>query len=130
MGRISLIHRLALGTAVALLAAGCAPAPRAATQPEAVRDEPAQRDPARTLVIAVRVEPASVAGRALREQSVALYTPKRLFNADLAIFDARGLPQPYLAEALPQLNSPSLGNPAGRDPVDGREPRRLVQPRI
>lgn len=83
--------------------AACAPA----AAPRTADPKPQAPAEARTLVIAVRVEPASVAGRAFREQSVALYTPKRLFNADLAILDERGLPRPYLAEALPQLNTDS-----------------------
>src|SRR5207244_9965308 len=32
-------------------------------------------------------------------------TTTRLFNASLALFDDKGLARPYLAEALPQLNT-------------------------
>lgn len=65
------------------------------------------KEPGRTLVAAVRVEPGTVATRPLRLTGVALYLSKRLFNAELAILDDRGRARPYLAEALPELNSPS-----------------------
>lgn len=55
--------------------------------------------------MAIRVEPASVAARSLQQVGVALHTTKRLFNAELAILDDRGLPRAYLAEAIPQLDT-------------------------
>ena len=57
--------------------------------------------------MAIRVEPESIAAKALRQVGVALHTTKRLFNAELAILDERGLVRPYLAEAVPRLNSES-----------------------
>ena len=39
------------------------------------------------------------------QAGVALYLTKRMFNAELALLDPDANPHPYLAEALPQLNS-------------------------
>jgi len=55
--------------------------------------------------MAIQSEPGGIASRALVERGVALHTTKRAFNADLVLLDDRGLPQPYLAEALPTLGS-------------------------
>src|ERR1051326_1334368 len=70
---------------------------------------PAQPAPApsRTLVTAVRNEPPIIAQLAPAAQSsgIAQYFTKRLFNADLALLDAEGNPQPYLTEQLPELNT-------------------------
>ncbi len=57
--------------------------------------------------MAIQVEPGGVASRALIERGVALHTTKRAFNADLVLLDDREAPHPYLAEALPQLNTDS-----------------------
>jgi len=57
--------------------------------------------------MAIRYEPTSLATRELDSVSVGQYTTKRAFNAQLAILDERGIPRPYLAETLPQLNSES-----------------------
>src|SRR5438270_14055104 len=52
--------------------------------------------PARTLVAAIRVEPKTIAARGLGQNTgVALYLSKRMFNADLALLDDKGNPQPY-----------------------------------
>jgi peptide/nickel transport system substrate-binding protein len=66
---------------------------------------PAQQQ--RTIVAAIRVEPNTLAAKALGQQGggVATYLSKRMFNADLTILDEQALPRPYLAEALPQLNT-------------------------
>lgn len=60
----------------------------------------------RTLVIAVRAEPVTLATRA-ESRGVTTTTTRRLFNATLAIFDQRGLPQPYLAAEFPRLQTDS-----------------------
>jgi peptide/nickel transport system substrate-binding protein len=66
---------------------------------------PAPAAESRTLVAAVRLEASSVA-RALGEAGgVGTQFQKTLVNAELALLDADALPQPYLAERLPQLNS-------------------------
>jgi peptide/nickel transport system substrate-binding protein len=61
----------------------------------------------RMLVIAVRVEPPTLAGRPLRQEGLGRETTRRAFNADLAIQDNRGTWRPYLAEALPELQTDS-----------------------
>jgi peptide/nickel transport system substrate-binding protein len=62
----------------------------------------------RTLVSAVRVEPKTLAARVVGQNlSIASFLSRRMFNADLALLDDQGEPHPYLAEALPQLNTES-----------------------
>lgn len=81
----------------------CAPAATGG-QPSAAQPPP--QAPV-TLVAAVRYEPQSLAARAITPAGAAFYLTRRMFNADLAILDDQGNPQPYLAESLPQLNSDS-----------------------
>jgi peptide/nickel transport system substrate-binding protein len=91
---------------VGVFAAACAPgAPPAAEPPAAPEVAPAE--PARSLVVAVRVEPLTIAMRPLREQGVNVDFSRRMFNAQLATLDERAVPQPYLVEALPRLNTTS-----------------------
>jgi peptide/nickel transport system substrate-binding protein len=61
----------------------------------------------RTLVMLSRGEPPSVSARAIQPYSGSLKGPIRLFNAMLDFIDDREIPQPYLAEALPQVYSDS-----------------------
>ncbi len=84
----------------------CAPAAQP-SRPAASGAPSEPRESGRTLVAATRVEPGTVASRAIRQTGVALYLSKRLFNAELALLDERGRAHPYLAEALPQLNTDS-----------------------
>jgi len=66
-----------------------------------------RRESQRTLVVAGGRAPESLAAKPLREVGGA-GTPRtalRAFNAALVIHDERELPRPYLAEALPQLNT-------------------------
>src|SRR5438094_4205357 len=90
---------------LAWLAAACTPAtPRGGAGGSASQAEPSR--PARPLVTALRVEPKTIAARGLAQNTgVALYLPKKMFNADLALLDDQGNPRPYLAEALPQLDT-------------------------
>lgn len=90
---------------VTLALSACATPPGAG---ERVEGGPVgQPQPARTLIAVLRVEPATVAAKALQEGGVALHLSKRMFNAELAVLDDHGRPQPYLAEELPRLGSPS-----------------------
>lgn len=85
--------------------AGCA---QPATSTEKREAEPAQAGsnaPGRTLTIAARNEPGSIAGKPLRQAGIGLYTVQAVFSASLAILDDRGLPRAHLAEALPQLST-------------------------
>jgi len=56
--------------------------------------------------MAIRLEPTSLSLRPPRE-TFADVQHTAMFNADIAIADGRGVPVPYLVEALPQLNSDS-----------------------
>lgn len=86
------------------LAGGCS-APRATAPVSTGSDQPTAVAEPRTLAMVIQVEPSGVASRALVERGVAIHTVKRTFNADLVLFDDRGAPQPYLAEALPKLDT-------------------------
>src|SRR5438105_2320983 len=91
-----------------LLTMGCAPAaaPRATEAPPAGTTGAAPTQGSRTLVTAIKVEPASLASR-LQAPGVTLTTTRRLFNANLVIFDQLGEPQPYLASEVPKLQTDS-----------------------
>jgi peptide/nickel transport system substrate-binding protein len=94
-----------------LLLAACTPAgaptPRAAESGSAAGSTTAQQvvAPNRTLVVVARAEPPTLAAKPLQGISGSLTPPLRLFNATLDYMDANEVPQPYLAQALPQLNS-------------------------
>jgi len=92
---------------ITMALAACAPAPRGASPSTEAPAQPAQTsaNSNRPLNLAVRYEvndlfPKRTGGAASR------YT-KRSFNAALALIDSDGNSRPYLAEALPQLNSDS-----------------------
>lgn len=56
----------------------------------------------------IRVEPGTLAAKPPTSSTgVALSVTPRLFNAGFAMVDAQGVPQPYLAERLPQLGTDS-----------------------
>src|SRR3954464_14784582 len=101
-----------------LLLLACSSSAPATTQPAAGEQPPGQ--PAaptinRTLVMAGRAETPSVASRPLRVFGLTSSTVSRLFNAGLALRDGEGNYRPYLAEALPQLNTDSWKvSPDGR----------------
>lgn len=104
--RVRAIHVLVLVAATAV--AACAPStqPVPSTAPQQ-RGESATQ-PSRTLVAAVRVEPYTVAARALRTaRGVALDLSSKMFNAEMALLNDGGRPMPHLTEALPQLNTDS-----------------------
>jgi peptide/nickel transport system substrate-binding protein len=97
---------------------GCAPGSRSG---QAGGDPPerAQRPAAsKALVMAIRVEPNTLAWQGLAGANSAgtvVGTQKRVFNATLAMLDPRGVALPYLAETLPELNSPDWQvHPDGR----------------
>jgi peptide/nickel transport system substrate-binding protein len=93
---------------VALLA-GCAAAPSSGPGgPSAAERAPASADRInRTLVMAGRSEVPSLGSRPLRQFGLTSTTVTRLFNAGLALRDGEGTFHPYLAEALPELNTDS-----------------------
>ncbi|MBM2812975.1 MAG: hypothetical protein HW416_3734, partial [Chloroflexi bacterium] len=61
--------------------------------------------PQRTLVILARGEPPTIAAKPLTAFSGSIAAPIRMFNAMLDYVDEREGVHPYLATALPQLNS-------------------------
>lgn len=99
------MQRLRASTLVLLIAiAGCAPS--GPGSPSASGDENRSGSPSPTLVVAVRGEPATLSNKEWME-GLALGSAKRFFNAHLTLLDERENPHPYLAEALPQLNTDS-----------------------
>jgi peptide/nickel transport system substrate-binding protein len=99
-------HRTAFLTLVAalLLVAACAPRPSSGTSAETA---PAARLAGKTLVMVAGDEPPSFATKPLGEPAPnprATHT-KHVLNAALLYADERGLPQPFLAEALPDLHT-------------------------
>jgi peptide/nickel transport system substrate-binding protein len=69
--------------------------------------EPAVNRSSRTLIMAGRSEIPSLQSKPIRSFGLTSGTTVRLFNAGLALRDAQGNYHPYLAEALPQLNTDS-----------------------
>jgi peptide/nickel transport system substrate-binding protein len=93
----------ALLVTLLLAIAACGPAPSARQQETGV-PTPANQ----TLVIIDRGEPASLAPRSLAPSAgVGLGGSQRVFNATLVLEDEMLLLQPYLADAVPQLNTES-----------------------
>jgi len=90
--------------AVVVLAA-CAPSPTQGpgSQPGASTSSTPQEP--RTLNVSLQREPPTLGLRPLRESFAANYFPNRTFNADFAFLDDQGAPRPYMAEALPRLNT-------------------------
>src|SRR5205085_5054245 len=79
-------------------AAACGPGPTSRTATDA--GEAPRPAATRTLTMATRNEPASIAGKPLKQANVGLYTIKAMFDASLAVLDEKALPRPRLAEAL------------------------------
>jgi peptide/nickel transport system substrate-binding protein len=96
-------HRVvAYGALLALIAVSCSPA----QGPGQTAGEPGpQPTQSRTLVVAHRYEMVSLAAKVSQPNGPISTT--RLFNAALSMIDDEGRSRPYLAEALPQLNTPS-----------------------
>src|SRR5262245_24872055 len=93
-----------LGFAVLVMVVGCEPrasAPRAGQNPQ-----PEQRA-SRTLRTVMRTEPPGLASKPLAAPGISIRHATRLFNAELDFLDGRQVDHPYLAEALPQLNTES-----------------------
>jgi hypothetical protein len=88
--------RLVLGSLLGALSIACtAGPPPAAPSGGASTEAPRRSD--RTLLIAVRTEPFSVAPRALEGGGVGLDFTIRLFNAGLELIDDKGNVSPYMA---------------------------------
>ena len=83
---------------------GCAPPGQ---QPAQRGGERVGERQSRTLTMGVRYEPAALASKPLRESGSGVSSTTRLFNAELDIEDGRAQVRPYLAEALPAVNTDS-----------------------
>src|SRR5687767_6061374 len=96
---------LVMAAMLLVVVAGCSPAsPSGAGQSSA----PANREkPSRTLVVAVRYEPQSLAVVPLRDTGSGVSSTTRLFNAELDLKDGKSQAHPYLADALPRLHTGS-----------------------
>lgn len=93
-------------TLLTTILAACAPA-ASPPAPGSRGPEPQAGAPSRTLAVAIRVEPPTVATRPLQTAGIGLYLPSRMFNATIGLLDKDGRSLPYVVEALPQLNSES-----------------------
>ncbi len=97
-------HPLAILIIAAMALAACAPASRETTSssaPSAAQGEASNRP----LVIAMHVEPTTVAGRPIVTSGQTPAAPTMLFNAWLVVSDGQNVPRPQLAEKLPELNT-------------------------
>src|SRR5438045_3488582 len=88
-----------------MILGGCAgPAsngPAAGGQPT-TQDQP---QAARTLVVVTRAEPPSLSGKPFRQLGLTPDLSNRMFNASFTVKNDAGLPVPYLAANVPQLNT-------------------------
>jgi len=100
----NVVPPLMLCVAAVLALAACGPAAPAPSAREA-GGQAAPTAPQRTLVLAIRAEPPNIAAKHIVDFSGSLRRPAHLFNATLEFIDERAIPQAYLAEALPQLNT-------------------------
>src|SRR5205809_664452 len=91
-----------LPAVMALAIAACGPGAPGAPQNTAPAPP---TTPQRTLVVAVRGEPPSLASKPLFSFSGGLLDPGTVFNATLDYNDERAVTHPTLPEALPQLNT-------------------------
>jgi peptide/nickel transport system substrate-binding protein len=84
---------------------GCAPGRPPTESGTGGGTAPSAPTPPKTLVIAQRGEPPTLAARSLVTQGSGLLIPDRFFNATLDVWDMNQVAHPQLAEALPELNS-------------------------
>jgi len=93
--------------ALVIVATACAPAaPGASRSGSEARAPPASEVPSRTVVIATKVEPTTLAPRALSTTGVSPTSPvMNIFSAWLMAIDGRGGRRPLLAEKQPELNT-------------------------
>ncbi len=91
-----------IGAALAVFMVSCGPGQGPGQSPGASSDQSAQN---RTLVVGHRIEPSNLAPKVLGTNGP--LRNSRFFNAALSLIDDKGLARPYLAEALPQLNTDS-----------------------
>ena len=93
--------RSLVGAVFGLLLVSCAIPQSKGQAPVATEDQATQSR--RILVLAHRFEVSNLAPKVLQTNGPLSTT--RLFNATLSLIDDQGVSRPYLAEALPQLNT-------------------------
>lgn len=92
----------------ALAVAACSSAPATGPRAEESGERVGQPNGQRTLVLLGRGEPSTLAAKPFVAISLVFVAAQvRVFNATLDYSDYREVTQPYLAEALPQLNTSS-----------------------
>src|SRR5688572_15503965 len=97
----------------ALLLSACADA--GSSRREATGGAGTQTRARQTLNAIMSIEPVSLAAKPFQSTGISIAFATRLFNAHLDQMDARANAQPYLAEALPKVNTDSwLVFPDGR----------------
>src|SRR5688572_9338958 len=100
--RMLRLNRLVLFVSLgALVLSACtAPSPAAPQTTGGAAPEPErQAQPSRTLVLVARGQPDNLIGKeVLQVTGLSFSSVPRLFNAELAIFDGREVPRPYLVE--------------------------------
>lgn len=92
-----------VGLLAIVFAVGCAPV--IPSRDAKTSDAGPAQAPQRTMVVSVRAEPKTLSAGFQAGSVATSATPVRLFNAALDFVDNRGEVHPYLAEAVPQLNS-------------------------
>lgn len=97
------VSRFVLPLVVVLATAACGPA--GAPGAQGTDGRPAVSAPQRTLAIIARGELPTLARKELVGYSGSLRPPLSLFNATLDFVDEKEVAHPYLAEALPELNT-------------------------
>jgi hypothetical protein len=88
-----------------LVLAACAPATAPRQSDTSPAPPEAQPSIQRTLVMLNRGEPPTIAAKPLQAMSGSIAAPIHLFNAMLDYKDENEAVHPYLAEALPELNT-------------------------
>ncbi len=89
-----------------LLAAGCAQ-PAAPGRDAASGAQPTAPRSTRALQTVMRTEPPTLASKPLAAPGISIRHATRIMNAELDFQDGQEVSHPYLAEALPQLNTDS-----------------------
>ncbi len=82
---------------------GCA-SPAASDRSDA---PPPRRAASTTLTMLTRYEPVALASKELRSAGAGTSSSRRFFNAELDMVDGQATDRPYLAQALPELNTDS-----------------------
>ncbi len=92
---------------IALAVAGCASPPGGAPSSRQSEPQAAPSQPSRSLRVVIRAEPASLGSTILIPTGITTGFERGVFNASFVLRDGDSRFRPYLAEAVPQLNTDS-----------------------